>query len=255
MLKWRVDWALVCWIIAILISVVNLVVLDIIIPSIFVMFNAIALLIVFIGIFIHLKAMNDIKDIKDLFLSDIDRLKADFELERNDFREKMNVFEQQVVEFEEEAIIIQSIQDDLNKLNEIKNKSELPNRILSILAGKFEMTSGIIYKLGDLPNLLNPVGSFAFDSTIVISPVIEGIGLGGQAVLQKESRVIDTLPTDYLLISSGLGESTPCFLYLLPIVKESLVIGLIEVSAFKRIKIDEVWPELNVVIGNILAKV
>jgi CheY-like chemotaxis protein/signal transduction histidine kinase len=61
----------------------------------------------------------------------------------------------------------------------------------------------------------------------------EGEGLVGQALLSGELSVVDDLPADYLRIRSGLGESAPRQLLLLPLVHFARKAGVIELALLK----------------------
>ncbi|MEU7280014.1 HAMP domain-containing protein [Streptomyces sp. NPDC045431] len=59
-----------------------------------------------------------------------------------------------------------------------------------------------------------------------------GESLVGQAARSRRTIAVDKLPGDYLSISSGLGQSTPVSLIVLPIVVEDQVLGVIELASF-----------------------
>jgi signal transduction histidine kinase/HAMP domain-containing protein/ActR/RegA family two-component response regulator len=61
-----------------------------------------------------------------------------------------------------------------------------------------------------------------------------GQSLIGQVARTKKPIVVDDLPTDYVKISSGLGEAAPVNLMVLPIVFEDRVLGVIEAGSFSR---------------------
>lgn len=57
-----------------------------------------------------------------------------------------------------------------------------------------------------------------------------GEGLIGQAALEKQRIVLTSVPPDYMVIRSGLGETVPHSLLALPFVHENQVIGAIELG-------------------------
>ncbi len=59
-----------------------------------------------------------------------------------------------------------------------------------------------------------------------------GEGLVGQAVLENKTILIDSLPEDYVKIRSGIGQSSPKYLFILPIAYEGKVIGVFELGSF-----------------------
>ena len=67
-----------------------------------------------------------------------------------------------------------------------------------------------------------------------LSNVFElGEGLVGQCALEKEPILLTSVPTDYVQISSGLGEATPLNIIVLPILFEGAVRAVIELASFE----------------------
>src|SRR5690606_14285863 len=60
-----------------------------------------------------------------------------------------------------------------------------------------------------------------------------GEGIVGQAALEKRTILLTQVPDDYVTISSGLGESPPRNIIVLPIVFEGNVRGVIELGSFE----------------------
>ena len=59
-----------------------------------------------------------------------------------------------------------------------------------------------------------------------------GEGLVGQAALEKKSILLSEPPTDYLQVSSGLGNSAPANIIVLAITFEERVLAVIELASF-----------------------
>src|SRR5262249_18002943 len=60
-----------------------------------------------------------------------------------------------------------------------------------------------------------------------------GQGLVGQCALEKQKVLLNNLPADYVKISSGLGESPPRSLLVLPLIFEGQVKGVLELASFE----------------------
>src|SRR5262249_46293112 len=58
-----------------------------------------------------------------------------------------------------------------------------------------------------------------------------GQSLVGQAARSRRIIAVDNLPTGYVAISSGLGNTAPASLIVLPIVVEGQVLGVIELAS------------------------
>jgi PAS domain S-box-containing protein len=61
-------------------------------------------------------------------------------------------------------------------------------------------------------------------------------GLIGRAAFEKSTIYIDEVPDEYVDITSGLGESNPKVLLIVPLMVNEKVYGVIEISSFKYIE-------------------
>ncbi len=86
-----------------------------------------------------------------------------------------------------------------------------------------------------------------------------GEGLVGQAALERKSILITKAPEDYITISSGLGETAPVNLVVLPVLFEEQVMGVIELASLERFGetqltfLDQLAETLGIVLNTILA--
>lgn len=60
-----------------------------------------------------------------------------------------------------------------------------------------------------------------------------GEGLAGQAVLDKKSILVQDVPEDYVTISSALGETRPRHIFVLPMIYEDQVKGIVELGSLE----------------------
>ncbi|MDQ3775180.1 MAG: HAMP domain-containing protein [Pseudomonadota bacterium] len=86
-----------------------------------------------------------------------------------------------------------------------------------------------------------------------------GEGLVGQCALEKERILLTNVPSDYVQISSGLGEATPLDLIVLPALFEGEVKAIIELGAFTRFSevnlqfLDQLAEGVGVVLNSVQA--
>src|SRR3954469_16621174 len=86
-----------------------------------------------------------------------------------------------------------------------------------------------------------------------------GEGLPGQAALEMKSILVTNAPADYVKVTSGLGESLPVNLMVLPILFEEQVLAVIELAAlapFAEVHLtflDQLSETIGVVLSTIIA--
>jgi signal transduction histidine kinase/HAMP domain-containing protein len=86
-----------------------------------------------------------------------------------------------------------------------------------------------------------------------------GEGLVGQAAIERKSIHITDAPPDYIRISSGLGETAPANIIVMPILFEERVLGVIELASLTRFSdihltfLEQLMATLGVVLNTITA--
>ncbi len=108
--------------------------------------------------------------------------------------------------------------------------------------------------------VLRLVASYAYKRRKGISTVFGlGDGLVGQAALERKSILITQAPEDYIAIGSGLGESAPVNIVVLPVLFEDQVMAVIELASFAPYSdthltfLDQLSETLGVVLNTIVA--
>jgi HAMP domain-containing protein/signal transduction histidine kinase/CheY-like chemotaxis protein len=121
-----------------------------------------------------------------------------------------------------------------------KDLKTVTNKILSELAQVVNAQHGVFYILGQDDNSLGNqnvklklFAAYAFKEEKDISHDFAiGEGLVGQCALEKERILLTNVPSDYIKISSGLGEAKPVNLIVLPVLFETEVKAVIELASF-----------------------
>jgi CheY-like chemotaxis protein/methyl-accepting chemotaxis protein len=86
-----------------------------------------------------------------------------------------------------------------------------------------------------------------------------GEGLVGQAAFEKDKIVLTSVPSDYVRISSGLGEATPVNVIVLPVIFEGQVKAVLELASFERFNptqhafLDQLAETIGIVLNTIEA--
>lgn len=84
--------------------------------------------------------------------------------------------------------------------------------------------------------VLKLIACYAFNREKIIQQEIEaGFGLIGQIFLEGKTTCINKVPDHYLNIRSGLGDSAPNFIALIPMMYNEEVYGILELASFKTL--------------------
>ncbi|MBC7565471.1 MAG: response regulator [Pedobacter sp.] len=107
-----------------------------------------------------------------------------------------------------------------NIITEICNYIGAPVGAIYLLSSKksFDLTAGYAYKKA-------PGAEKGYKT---------GEGLVGQTALEKRFRLINELPKDYIKVNSGLGNTNPTSLMLLPVIFEKYTIAVVELGLLKE---------------------
>jgi PAS domain-containing protein len=88
---------------------------------------------------------------------------------------------------------------------------------------------------------LNLVSAFAFDRKKYLQQSIAlGEGLVGTCAREKQTINITEIPPGYIFITSGLGDTPPNNILLLPVLHENEVLGVIEIASLNKFKDHEI---------------
>jgi len=118
-----------------------------------------------------------------------------------------------------------------------KDLNTVTRRILSELAQVVNAQKGMFYILQEEEDVKNPklklFATYAFGEEVETSREFAlGQGLVGQCALEKERILITNVPSNYINIHSGLGQSTPVNLVVLPVLFETEIKAVIELASF-----------------------
>ncbi|WP_315791726.1 response regulator [Fischerella sp. JS2] len=145
-----------------------------------------------------------------------------------------------------------------------RSLEKVARMILSELAPLVDAQQGVFY-LMDFENeqpILKLLGSYAYQERKNLSNKYRlGEGLVGQCALEKQKIILTDAPSDYIRISSGLGEAKPFNIIVLPVLFEDQVIAVIELASFHRFSeihltfLEQVSETIGVVLNAIAADI
>jgi signal transduction histidine kinase/HAMP domain-containing protein/ActR/RegA family two-component response regulator len=118
-----------------------------------------------------------------------------------------------------------------------RDLATVSSMVLSELARLVSAQHGVFYALtdpddGGAPVLQFQAGYGFRERKHLASSFRVGEGLVGQCALEKERILLTEVPADYIQINSGLGESPPLNIIVLPILFEGSVRAVIELASF-----------------------
>ncbi|MBD2103043.1 HAMP domain-containing protein [Leptolyngbya sp. FACHB-261] len=144
--------------------------------------------------------------------------------------------------------------------------------ILSELAPLVSAQHGVFYLVEEgmrdragqdplqLPAYLKLLSTYAYRERKRLANRFEmGEGLVGQCALEKERILLTEVPDDYIKISSGLGESVPLNVVVLPVLFEGQVTAVIELASFRHFSeihlsfFDQLTESIAIVLNTIAA--
>ncbi|MEO5644803.1 MAG: HAMP domain-containing protein [Bacteroidia bacterium] len=118
-----------------------------------------------------------------------------------------------------------------------KELNSVTKKILSELAQVVTAQHGLFYVMNEAENFMDSklmlIASYAFRKRKnAPTEFAMGEGLIGQCAMEKERILLTHVPDDYITINSGLGESKPLNIIVLPVLFEGKLKAVIELASF-----------------------
>jgi HAMP domain-containing protein len=107
---------------------------------------------------------------------------------------------------------------------------DLADAVIRYLTPELGCHVGAFLVHDEQPGLLRCVRGYALST--MPAPVEPGEGLAGQAALEGELRLVRNLPAQFLPVTSGTGRSQPGYVWLVPLVRDGTLYGLIELAGW-----------------------
>jgi len=132
-----------------------------------------------------------------------------------------------------------------NAVQHAPSFNDLAHILLSGLAPMLNIGRGVFY-LMDGEQRLNLVGTYGDIS--VQQQIKLGEGLVGQAAMDKVAIHLEQAPEGYTQIHSALGAASPQEIYVLPIMLDERVLGVVEIASFQKLSsreqslLEELFP-------------
>lgn len=203
-----------------------------------------------------------------------EELEVDFEYKDDVYRklievqEKNQAIQREILRFKEEEKHKEWKNDSLIAINEVLSEAHLgfehlTRNIAKVIVQVFEVNQvGVyIYEGNNTEkSYLELVACTAYNREKYHQQKVEaGDGILGALCFEKEKIKLNEVPLGYIKITSGLGEATPQFLIIEPLMFNEELIGAIEVASFKELSVfkeeflDEVMKLLSASLYSIVS--
>ena len=133
------------------------------------------------------------------------------------------------------------------ELQDAEKLSLLAQKFMSSVCPLINSGHGVFYIYTG--NQLRLLASYGYcESKNMNHNFVLGEGLIGQCAIEKKPIIITNPPADYITIQSGLGESTPNNIMILPILNGDILVGILEFATFhtitneEQLLLDELMP-------------
>jgi methyl-accepting chemotaxis protein len=147
-----------------------------------------------------------------------------------------------MIEVKEQERIRRWTSEGLSEFSEVirKNQDNFEHLLDIIIATTVKYIGaqvGGLFILNENEETLSLKACFGFNRKKYINKeVLLGEGLVGQAYLESQTIYLKEIPKGYLSISSGLGESMPTSLIIVPLKVNDKVEGVLELASFKELQ-------------------
>jgi HAMP domain-containing protein/CheY-like chemotaxis protein/signal transduction histidine kinase len=143
-----------------------------------------------------------------------------------------------------------------------RDMTTVAQMVLSELAPLVEAQQGVFY-VNESPNgqpVMKLLGGYAYKKRKNLANEFHaGEGLVGQCTVERERILVTNVPSNYVYVSSGLGEAPPNNIVVLPVLFEGEVKAVIELSTFQTFNethltfLDQLTESIGIVLNTIAA--
>jgi PAS domain S-box-containing protein len=118
------------------------------------------------------------------------------------------------------------------------NEQQLFDRLIKFIVNYSDSIQGGLFLASDKDDqTIHLAACYAYDRKKHIQKtILVGEGLVGQVYLEKMTCYLLDVPNNYVTITSGLGDSNPSAILIVPMKIEEMVIGIIELASFKAMQ-------------------
>lgn len=175
----------------------------------------------------------------EMLIVEMDKQTQDIKQSENELKEKMLQIEKSQIEEQKRNWATKGIAEVSTILRSENDSKKLYDRITTYITEYLNANQGGLFMVesdeyGE--NIILKLQScYAYNrKKFIEKEIAPGQGLIGQAYLEKSSIYLKDVPNDYASITSGLGESTPKEVLIVPLIVNDEVEGIYEFASFKK---------------------
>ena len=120
------------------------------------------------------------------------------------------------------------------------NLDELSDHIIASLVKYLNANQGALFLVNDVDQndvFIEMVACYAYDRKKYLKKRIEiGEGVTGQCIQERDTIYMSDIPSNYLKITSGLGEALPRHVLVVPLRLDEQIFGAVELASFQPIE-------------------
>src|SRR5262245_56941144 len=140
-----------------------------------------------------------------------------------------------VYEAERQRWVKTSVAEIADALQGAEQADEFGKRLLSKLVPLVGGGCGAFHLLHEGDGRFHFTSGYGCERRHEDKGFLFGEGIAGQAAAERKIIVLSDIPADYIQISSGLGESPPRVLALVPVMIQQRVLAILEIASFSEL--------------------
>ncbi len=121
------------------------------------------------------------------------------------------------------------------------------DQLLINLSKTLNIVQGVAYTINRMEGKYEIKSTYAYYTTDTSRKFELGEGITGQVAKDQKILLLDTIPENYIHIVSGLGNSSPNNLLVIPVVYDDETIALLELASFEKptMNLKEFFAQFN----------
>ena len=172
-------------------------------------------------------------------LNDINEKNEEMESQQTELQNHLNEINESRQLEEKQNWVSKGIAD-ISNIFQQEDGENIYGKLISEIVKYLGANQGGIYLLkedAEEENYLELISCYAYDRQKFINKRFAiGQGLIGQCFLEKENIILKDIPTEYVTITSGLGEALPTFIAIIPLQQENKIVGVMEFALFRELE-------------------